>query len=243
MGRLLGDRGALGRAEECYRLGLADYEAVGDEEGAAFCSWGIATLARKAGRHDDTVRQLEDARGRFERCGSRWGVALCVNLLGEVARFRRQSEDAERHYREALAGFRAVGSQGDASVVEFNLCLLLVQTGRGAEARDTLDAGLSRAWSTGRMALAVSVLAALLPCDAGAADWEAWDAHLAELERQCARVAIVDVDIAGAAELGAALADEAGETARARRAWEVALSQWEGLGRAEEATKVRDRLA
>ncbi|MBI5160105.1 MAG: protein kinase, partial [Micrococcales bacterium] len=192
MGRLLGDRGELDRAAECYRLGLADFDAVGDEEGAAFCSWGIATLARKAGRHDDTVRQLGDARRRFEKCGSRMGVALCVNLLGEVARFRGQMDEAELHYRSALAGFRAVGSEGDASVVEFNLCLLLVHTGRCDEARGTLEAGLAKTRRAGRDALAVSILAALLPCAACARDWTAWDGHMSELAAASGRLAIVD---------------------------------------------------
>jgi tetratricopeptide (TPR) repeat protein len=242
MGRLLGDRGELERAGECYRLGLADYEAVHDDEGAAFCSWGLATLARKAGGLDEAVLRLGDARDRFERCGSRWGVALCVNLLGEVARFREQRTEAELHYREALSGFRAVGSLGDASVVEFNLCLLLVQTGRREEARKTLEAGLTQALLAERQALAVSVLAALLPCDAGAGDWDAWDTHLGELEELRERIGIVDVDIAGAAQLGAELAAEAGETERARGAWEVALAQWTGLGRTREANAVRARL-
>ncbi len=242
MGRLLGDRGELDRAAACYRLGLADYEAVGDEEGAAFCSWGLATLARKAGRLDEAVERVGDARDRFERIGSRWGVALCVNLLGEVARFRDQRTEAELHYRDALAGFRAVGSHGDASVVEFNLCLLLVRTGRREEARKTLEAGLAQALLAGRHALAVSMLAALLPCDAGARDWKAWDTHLRELEGLRDRVGIVDVDIAGAAGLGGALAAEAGEVERARGAWEVALAQWAGLGRTAEANAVRARL-
>jgi len=233
--------GDLDGAASRYEQASQDYAALGDDEGQAKCLRGLAGIARQAGRLDEATERLEAASERFRSCGSRWGFGACTNDLAEIARLRGDLEGAAAGYDKALRAYRAIGS-GNAVFPEINLGMVLVAQGRHSRARSVLGNALATVEAQGRRPLMGAVHSFLLPAVAAAADWAAWTAHVESADDLLAETGFVDVDIARALEQAGDLAAAAGQGAGARRAWRVALGQWEALDRTEEADSVRLRL-
>ena len=233
--------GDLEGAADYYEKAGEDYAALGDDEGQAKCLRGLAGLARQAGGLEDATRRLHQALEHFQRCGSRWGMGACTNDLAEIARLRGDLDGAAEGYGEALRAYRAIGS-GNAVFPEINLGIVRVAQGRHVEARVLLDDALTTVSAQGRRPLEAAVHAFLLPAVAAGKDWTAWETHADGATSLLAETGFVDVDIARALEQAGDLASTAGRYREARRAWGLALGQWEALDRTEEAASVSGRL-
>jgi tetratricopeptide (TPR) repeat protein len=236
------ERGNLDEAARYLELARADMEALGAAEEAGNACHNLGMVCEQAGRHDEAVRWLERARGHFERCGARLGVAGCLNQLGEIARSRGDIERAEALYRAALALYEALGA---ANIVlgRINLGLVLVERGMYAEARAALEQSMRMCRAQNRRALLGGIHTSLLPCAAAVADWAGWDEHLASAERLLGETSFVHVDLANMARRGGELALGAGDRARARQAFRLALGQWTVLGREREMEDMQAALA
>jgi tetratricopeptide (TPR) repeat protein len=155
-------------------------------------------------------------------------VADCHNGLAEASRFRGDLEAATLGYERALQLMEAIGS-GTAVIVRINLGLVLLARGRYAAAERPLQSARAALLAHGRLSLLACVHTELLPCAAAAGRWAEWDQHMETAARLLQEAPMVDPDIAWPTELGADLARAAGEEARARGAYELALSQWKAL--------------
>lgn len=241
LGNIRRRRGDLAEADACFRRALHDDELVGHEVGAAYSLLGLGEIAGQRGQSTIAAQNFERALASFERAGARRGVADCLNSLGELARLAGNFEEAEARYRAALARFHAIGS-GLASMPECNLGLTLIERGQYLEARRILTAVLQVFRREGRVMYASYVNAYLLPCAAVAQDWEAFARHLSDAGVALAELGVVDLDIARMATLAGDIAATLGQTGRAREAYALATQQWRGLGRADSAQAVLDRV-
>ncbi|MFL6236569.1 MAG: hypothetical protein ACJ76N_25795 [Thermoanaerobaculia bacterium] len=82
----------------------------------------------------------------------------------------------------------------------------------------------------------------LLACAAQVRDWPAWDDHLALGRPALRQSGLLDPDVAWCAELAGRLTEWAGETARAREVYELALEQYRGLENARGVQRIEKTL-
>lgn len=82
----------------------------------------------------------------------------------------------------------------------------------------------------------------LLPCAAAAHDWTAFDEHLATSVALLAKTGLAETDTSKLTSLAGELAAAAGQEDRAVQAFEVALSNWQRLGRGPETEAVLRKL-
>ena len=169
-------------------------------------------------------------------------MASCTNELGEVARLQGDLDSAEIHYRDALVRMDELGAD-DAHVMRLNLAQVLLNRARPDEAADLLRQSLRAFEGSAHRAMTGIVHTMLLSCAAAADDWQGWDRHADAASAVLAETGWVEHDVALAARMAGDLADDAGQADRARRAWRMALAQWERLDRPDEVAQVRCRLA
>lgn len=234
--------GKLQEAQEVLERAVLAFVAAGDERQAGYCLVAIAQCHKQAGRIGASLAALEDAHLRFEKVGYRLGLGECANGLGELHRLRGALPEAERAYREALDLWEAVGSL-DVPVVRANLGLVLSARGDFVAARRAFEEALRSFAADGRDDLVAAVHVIRLVPLAAAAMWEDFGRSLERARDLLDRTGFVYVDVAREAERAGDHAERRGETRLARAAREVALSQWEGLSRSEDADRVRARLA
>jgi tetratricopeptide (TPR) repeat protein len=95
----------------------------------------LANIAMIGGQNDLAQAQLEEAQVLLRRSDAPMELARLLNTLGEVARsIRGDYALAERHYREALALERQVGTQEGPANVLGNLAAAVLRQGDPAEA-------------------------------------------------------------------------------------------------------------
>jgi len=221
------------RADEVYQAAVRAYEAAGNADAAAYVLLDRAMLAKQMGRLEHAAGLIRAARRGLEGA-SRLETANLVHDLGEVERLRGRLDEAVRCYREALVVYDEVGSMY-GSYVRMNLGLTLQARGQYAAAADLICEALPEVERQGRRVLVAAAHVFLLPCYAAAGDWAAWDRHAEIGFDTLDEVGVFEVDFARTAQLGAELATAAGQPERARRAWQAALAQWQGLHRDERA--------
>ncbi len=236
-------RGEFERARELYARAFALFELSGDARGAANAMLGLAHVARHAKAYGDAIRKYEDARELCERAGYRAGVADCLMGRADVQRYGGELALAEDAYREALRIQTRIGSKA-AFIARLNLGLVLLEQERFADARAAFEAELPALVRTGKRAYLGWVHHVLLPCAAHAGDLASFDAHAAAARELAAQGALVDEDMALAAERAGSLLAAHGEGARAAEAYALAAAQWRALGdeaRAESAQRAAAR--
>ncbi len=241
-GRLLLERGLLTRANAALASARPLFVAAAQESEEANCGWLLGRVAKQAGDLDRAMAHFTDALSAFERIGARYGMASCTNELGEVARLQGDLDSAEIHYRDALVRMDELGAD-DAHVMRLNLAQVLLNRGRPDEAADLLQQSLRAFEGSAHRAMTGIVHTMLLSCAAAADDWQGWDRHADAASAVLAETGWVEHDVALAARMAGDLADDAGQADRARRAWRMALAQWERLDRPEEVAQMRSRLA
>jgi tetratricopeptide (TPR) repeat protein len=238
-GRMLMHMGKLGDAISSLREAQALYEQAGQRAGAASVVWEMGHAMNYLGRYDEAAEHNEHALAEFERVGDRWGVTRCLNSRGEILRLRGDLVGAERAYRDAHALARAIGVADAIAVCENNVARVQVERGRYRDAREALERGIVRFEHSGRADALAWAQTVLLCCLAAEGEWAAWEQRLQKVRALLAETGYLDLDIARSAQMAGDLALIAGEPARARDAYDLALAQWQALGRADDAQAVR----
>jgi predicted ATPase/DNA-binding SARP family transcriptional activator len=128
-------RGDYGRMQDFVERALVRYRALNDPVGTAMSLRLLANIAMIGGQNDLAQAQLEEAQVLLRRSDAPMELARLLNTLGEVARsIRGDYALAERHYREALALERTVGTQEGPANVLGNLAAVVLRQGDPAEA-------------------------------------------------------------------------------------------------------------
>ena len=234
-------RGHWEPAVAAFARALSKFEGVGATIKAGFCRVGLAQIARHQGRLGDAAEQLRTAQESFAAIGYRMGSAECANGLGELSRLSGDLNSAEAAYRRALALYQELGSI-DVPVAQANLGLIQSARGDWAGARTSLDAARRTLALEKRRDLEAACCAALMAPAAAARDAEAFDRYLGRALDLIDRTGFVYSDVAQEAERAGQLWTERGDQRRARQAYQLALAQWEGLQRQEDAARVRSKL-
>jgi len=125
----------------------------------------------------------------------------------------------------------------------FNRGLLLLGQGRFDEARPEFEDAMAEMAKRGRMGLKGALHTALLPCLAHDGSWDDWDDHMAKATDLLGRSGFVDPDVAQAAEVGARVAEERGQSGRALDALKIADAQWRALGNNDRGALIAQRIS
>lgn len=243
LGRVLMHRGELRQAEDCWHEARGLFLAAGDRQGAASALWSLAHVASYGAQLDIAERYNQRALAELERLGDRWGVARCLNTAGEMARLGGNLQLAEDYYRRAGEIMTALGAEDAASICLANVARVQVEQGHHREARLQLEQAVRDFEIQSRNDALTWALTVLLVCCAAERDWTSWESCLARTKQLLKESSYLDLDIGRAAQMAGDAAAAGGEPARARDAYELALSQWQGLGREADAAAVRDKLA
>lgn len=240
MGELARIQGDHEGASQLLALALQISQEIGNpfETGTALFNLGvIARMDENLAVAEQLLKQsLEVQRA----CGCQFGVGNCLNSLGEVARSNDRLDEAERRYRASLKMFESIGYATFTPC--FNLGRVLLVRRKYAEAREVLErAGEEYEQYGDRIWSGLSCIA-LLPSAAALGEWDVWDQHYSEAIERLAETEFATADGAELAQLAGDLAEKAGESERARKAYELSLSQWETLGRQNEVAEVRRLL-
>ncbi|MBX2803065.1 MAG: protein kinase [Myxococcales bacterium] len=164
------------------------------------------------------LHQAEEMLGRAlklnERRGNVVGQASCLAGLGRAAAFRHESHVAEERLEEAIHLYELAGS---SEVVQprADLAELRLRVARFEEARELLNAVRLTLGRQRRQGAVAGLDAMHLAAGAGVGDWEDYDHQLGRLGGDASHD---DERSRWALELGAALADQAGESWRAEQA-------------------------
>jgi tetratricopeptide (TPR) repeat protein len=242
LGALHLDRGAWFEAIQCLVRARDAFVLAGDWTRLGVTHVGLSELSKRQGLLFEAAEDLHAARRCFEKSGFRFGVAECINHLGDVVRLQGELEWAGGLYAESRDRFLTLGAP-NAAVPTTNLGLVQLEQGHMDEARVTLEIGLQELRNQGRLHLAASVHACLLPCVAHAADWTEFAYHLAQARALFERTGAVEVDAARFAALGGDHARLGGQLALGRDALALSQALWLKLGRQAEARRVGARLA
>ena len=234
-------RGHWEGAADAFQRALLRFESVGAMIKVGFCRVGLAQVERHQGRFEAAAALLRAAQTGFAAIGYRMGRAECANGLAEIARLSGDLVAAEAGYREALALHEELGSI-DVPIGRANLGLVQSARGDWAGARRSLDDARRSMALEKRRDLEAACCAALLAPAAAARDYEAFDRYLARALDLLGRTGFVYHDIAMEAERAGGIAAERGDMRRSRLAYELALSQWIGLHRDDDAARVRSAL-
>jgi tetratricopeptide (TPR) repeat protein len=234
--------GDLDMAEECLLHACEVFERAGDHYMAAAATQQLATALLFAGSLDKARQHATATLATAEELGARILVAEGLIVLGEIARHTGDLSDAERCYRQAHAIIASVEHRNQV-VCELNLGLVLAMRGDFSAAREALLACEETVQAGSRLHLLVPLYGVLLACEAGLGGWGAFDAHAEQIHHLLTEQDMVDPDFAWAAQRAGELAAAAQEPARATVAFELALTQWRGLGRAASMAEVEAALA
>ncbi len=240
-GLVLLSRGRLKEAREVFGLGVELFQSLGDVRQAGYCLVAVAQAWKQAGRFGDSLATLEQAHDLFARVGYRLGLGECANGLGELHRLRGALPEAEQHYAEALELWEAVGSI-DVPVVRANLGLVQSARRDFLAARRSFEEARRSFVADGRADLEAAICIIGLPPLAAGGRWGEFERSLERGRILLAETRFVYVDVAREAERAGDLAARRGEAALAVGAREVALEQWQGLSRDEDASRVRAKL-
>jgi serine/threonine protein kinase/tetratricopeptide (TPR) repeat protein len=228
-----------GRVEDAARLfeqAGALFDRLGRSVEHADCLRARALCATRQGRSDEALHLLQTALQTYDAAGNRRGMADTLNSLAERARKDGRLADAEDGYRRALALHEATGVGGE--MPRINLALLLLGLDRTADAARVLDPAIERLRAAGRRGLLGCALAAAVPCRAGERRWGSFTRTLAEARELLRAGQIAETDVAEALERGGRLARADGRSVEAADAWALAIEQWRGADRPDEAARL-----
>jgi tetratricopeptide (TPR) repeat protein len=239
-GWILQRRGDLERSQKKFMRAIELFELVDNPVKVATCCNAIASGKIQAADYGEARRYVKRALELLRKAGSRTLAAMALNTLGDLERWEGGNLDlAETHYRASIKSLSAAG-YGHISYSEMNLGLVLLARGRYEEAESLFMGAQVALTEQGANAAVGASHALLLSCVAHRGDYEAFDSHLGEAEARLG--SMFDADFAGTISSAARMAEEAGEHARAQRAYRLSLAQWVGLDRKHEADEVRKLL-
>jgi hypothetical protein len=123
-----------------------------------------------------------------------------------------------------------------------NLGLVLLEDDRFGEAELVLQDVLRTLKTQSRKVYIGLVHTYLLPGAAVGSRWSDFDEHLREANSRLQETGELDIDAAQSSERSGDTAWRAGYLGRAWAAWRLSAKQWEGLGRAWDLERVREKL-
>jgi len=220
------------------------YQALGDFNGMARCLRFSGDIARLDCAWEEARDLFLASNEMHIRTGDRPNASSARHGVAEMDRLLGNLEAAEAGYREVLALNEARGVYG--AIPRLNLALCQIARGNYPQARSQLTELLTLWQSQRKRGFVALCLVALMPVDAGVEDWIGFDQHLEEAVALIAQTGMVDIDVGQCAETAAQLAEEAQHMERARRAYRLALRNWEHLGnleRIEAVTHALDRIS
>ncbi len=235
------DLGRSDEAQTCLDDGWDLVQRQGDERQVPFVLYSMARLYHQQERHGESERALLEAERAARRQGSRLFLAQALNGLGEVSRFRGDLAEAEDRYREASALGEAIGSAEQVYPL-INLGSICAERERFEEASAVFRecAEVVNRQGLTIMAGPVSLLQALGA--AGQEDWAEWDRSIALATQRITDTGYVDWEIGRIAVHAGDLAQGAGESERACKAFGLAQLQFEALGDAEKVRDIQARV-
>ena len=230
-------------AHQLFERARRHYETQMDSLRLARCIFSLAITSHRLGETRRAIELYGQAREIFEDDGGQLWVANCHNGLGEIYRNEGNIDEAKAHYEQAIEVNRRLGIDGSNTIPCYNLGFMMLGQGAFDDALYYMEQALKSEERAGRgpfLGLAHSGVAA---CMAARADWERYDSHLDKGRDYLADHSFAEPDLALAFELAGEKAAKAGEVARARRAYELALQQWRRLGDARRLEEVESYLA
>jgi len=242
MSRVFMRRGELDRAEGHQWAAMKVFEQHNKVSQIANCQRAISIISTNRGKYDYAAVWNERAMALFDRSGDPLGRQGCLNGFGEIARFKGHLQEAERYYRAALTLSRQSGTH-DWTIPKVNLGLVLIGQERFAEAKEALTMALEALLTNDRMDIAGGVELAIAVCLMVAGDVDEAEKCFELGLEKVSEIGILDADIAGTTELFGDKASSSGHTELARRAWNISITQWEGLGDADHIEAVRAKVA
>lgn len=239
-GWLAAERGSPEAADALLRRSVAAVSGLDDPQARVLRANGLRNLADLGRRLDrpEALGLAEQAIEAYRAIGLRRPVAQMQVIAGDLLRYAGRLDAAAEAYRAAADGMRAIDAP-ELPFAEMNRALVLMALDRPGAARRILSGVIEADPGRGAGAVAAMIArAVILPSDAAAGDWRAWDSRFGGMG-PVATGRLSDPDIAEAARRAAALAEAAGEPLRAALARELAAAQFEALGRPEEAAEMR----
>jgi serine/threonine protein kinase/tetratricopeptide (TPR) repeat protein len=236
-----------GIAEVCYYLDSLDAskvaymenlrlaEALGDALATAESHWGLGYVALWQGQLREAQEHFETMRELLMQCNAWFRLCHCINALGEVARVAGRYAEAEQYYVDALRLLQAESNPIFDITLRMNLAMVRLFRGEKAPLERMLPQLLADARAHGRPSHVSSVRAIQAAVDARAQRWEGFDQAMDDIERLQNERGVRDGDNALMLRRAGDFCREHDEATRARRAYSIARTQWEMLGRKDEA--------
>jgi len=229
-------QGHHAQARDLLTHAVEFYEQIGEHHRVCIAWQALANVALDSGDLDEVERWVQRYRERAELHGFRALVANADVQSGEVYRYRGELDVAERCYRSALRVHEALDHQGQV-LDRVNLGYVLIERGQIAAARPFMERALRDAMKAFHHYCAAI---GMLCIEADGDDEFAWTRHLGDVRRL--GQGRVDGDFARMSQIAGQRAADAGFPGRAKSAWNVALDQWERLGRDTEAAELRGAI-
>jgi eukaryotic-like serine/threonine-protein kinase len=239
--KVIRHRGDLKLAADLLGQSLHYHRKQGNELGVATCTAGLGHMALSRRALAEATDRFQEAMALFGDLDAQHGIAECLVGLAVVARLQGDEGVALNWCQRALMLQHKSGT-GAALVTQLEIARIRLASGDHEDAQRELLAVAEEAAKHGQRTLLVQAHAALLFGSALASDWEAWDVHLAELQRLAEATGLVEAGLADAAQAAATVAIEAKQSDRARDALEIALGQWWELRDRERAARARALL-
>jgi class 3 adenylate cyclase/tetratricopeptide (TPR) repeat protein len=122
-----------------YRRGADASMRAGDLANAAYGDCNVGEVLSDQGRLTEARKLLHRARRVWRGTGYDWGVAYATAQLGRIAVREGRHDQGRRELQDALARFRRLRVQGDASWVEALLLEAAAFSGLAVEALEEAD--------------------------------------------------------------------------------------------------------
>ena len=216
--------GRLDEAEAALHTALALLDALNQPERRAMCLYYLGGVMSFRGRNREGIEHCRAARALWTPSGVRQHQAISYSLEGDLHRRLGDLATAERCYAAFFALARMFGPP-ERAYRALDAALIDLARGRHADARRAFTAAEAEQLVTPRAVIATGLLA----CAAGERDFVSWDAIAIALPGVLAD-SPVSPDVPWAADIAAALADAAGEPARAAFARQIAALHRARLG-------------
>ncbi|WP_164856228.1 serine/threonine-protein kinase PknK [Lujinxingia sediminis] len=227
-------------AEQHFRRARQLFRKAGEDLELARVEMALGALYTTLGNPQRATAMLLHAREVFERYGDVGEVASVLNNLGEVHRQVGNLHQAERAYLESLAMLERIGMADDV-VVLVNLGMVRLVQNHVDDAAPLFRKVLTLVEGSQRGGYLAFAHLANLSAAAHHGRWEQWDHHLAQGEPLLESTGFVDADLAVITRDAGERALRAGEHGRARRALQIARSQWLSMARQDQAAAI-DRI-
>ncbi|WP_406109639.1 tetratricopeptide repeat protein [Streptomyces sp. NBC_01003] len=235
-------RGLFTESIQAWQSVLDAAAALDDPSLAAHTHQRLAVALAQAGRHEEALPHLADARSHFSEQGDTSGLTRTHHALAEVHVRLNAYESALPHFAEALDGYRQLGNQVGESNILNGTGWALARLGRYAEGEDHC----------------LQALPLLQHHGDGEGQAATWDTlgyiarHTGRAERALHSYgeALTHFQSIGnanrEADTWSKLGDihaERGEDARARKAWTTALALYREQGRSAAAHRMTTNQA